>query len=150
MSQTVEVKVPDIGDFSDIPVIEIGVKVGDTIALDDSLVTLESDKATMDVPSSVAGVVKEIKVAVGDRLSQGAVVAIVEVVGETAAPRPPKPSQNRRPPQRRRPWRHHRPSPSRLHPYQHRWPQAHRPHHCRSPPACTPARRYASLPANSA
>ena len=86
MSQTVEVKVPDIGDFSDIPVIEIGVKVGDTIALDDSLVTLESDKATMDVPSSVAGVVKEIKVAVGDRLSQGAVVAIVEVVGETAAP----------------------------------------------------------------
>ncbi|MFT3849450.1 MAG: dihydrolipoyllysine-residue acetyltransferase [Propionivibrio sp.] len=84
MSQTVEVKVPDIGDFSDIPVIEIGVKVGDTVALDDSLVTLESDKATMDVPSSVAGIVKEIKVAVGDRLSQGAVVAIVEVAGEAA------------------------------------------------------------------
>lgn len=85
MSQTIEVRVPDIGDFSDIPVIEIGVKIGDTIALDDSLVTLESDKATMDVPSSVAGIVKEIKVAVGDRLSQGAVVAVVEVAGETAA-----------------------------------------------------------------
>ena len=78
MSQPIEIKVPDIGDFSDIPVIEICVKVGDTVKLDDSLVTLESDKATMDVPSSVAGVVKEIKVALGDRISQGAVVAIVE------------------------------------------------------------------------
>ena len=88
MSQTVEVKVPDIGDFSDIPVIEIGVKVGDTIAIDDSLVTLESDKATMDVPSSVAGVVKEIKVALGDRVSQGAVVAVVELTDSAAAVAP--------------------------------------------------------------
>jgi len=79
MSQLIEIKVPDIGDFDDIPVIEICVKVGDTVKLDDSLVTLESDKATMDVPSSVAGVVKEVKVALGDRISQGAVVAIVEV-----------------------------------------------------------------------
>jgi len=87
MSQPIEIKVPDIGDFSDIPVIEICVKVGDTVKLDDSLVTLESDKATMDVPSSVAGVIKEIKVALGDRISQGAVVAIVEAVGAaTEAP----------------------------------------------------------------
>ena len=88
MSQLVEIKVPDIGDFADIPVIEICVKVGDTVKLDDALVTLESDKATMDVPSSAAGVVKEIKVALGDRLSQGAVVALVEVSAETAAEAP--------------------------------------------------------------
>ena len=85
MSQTVEVKVPDIGDFSDIPVIEVCVKVGDTVSVDDALVTLESDKATMDVPSSVAGVVKEIKVSLGDRISQGAVVAVVETAGAAAS-----------------------------------------------------------------
>ena len=89
MSQPIEIKVPDIGDFSDIPVIEICVKVGDTVKLDDSLVTLESDKATMDVPSSVAGVVKEIKVALGDRISQGAVVAIVEASNGAATEAPP-------------------------------------------------------------
>ena len=81
MSQAIEVKVPDIGDFSDIPVIEICVKVGDTINVDDALVTLESDKATMDVPSSAAGVVKEIRVALGDRISEGAVVALIEAAG---------------------------------------------------------------------
>jgi pyruvate dehydrogenase E2 component (dihydrolipoamide acetyltransferase) len=85
MSQQIEIKVPDIGDFNDIPVIEICVQVGDTVAVDDALVTLESDKATMDVPSSVAGVVKEIRVALGDRISQGAVVAIVEAAGEEKA-----------------------------------------------------------------
>ncbi len=78
MSQSIEVKVPDIGDFSAIPVIEICVKVGDTVDEDDALVTLESDKATMDVPSSVAGVVKEIRVALGDKISEGTVVAVVE------------------------------------------------------------------------
>jgi len=88
MSQAIEIKVPDIGDFSDIPVIEICVIVGDTVKLDDSLVTLESDKATMDVPSSVAGVVKEIKVAVGDRISQGTVVAIVEASDGATAEAP--------------------------------------------------------------
>ena len=70
----VDVKVPDIGDFSDIPVIEILVKVGDTVKVEQSLVTLESDKATMEVPSTVAGVVKEIKVKLGDKVSEGAVV----------------------------------------------------------------------------
>ena len=84
MSQLIEVKVPDIGDFSAIPVIEICVKVGETIKLDDALVTLESDKATMDVPSSVAGIVKEIRVALGDKISAGTVVAVVESSAEPA------------------------------------------------------------------
>ena len=78
MSQLIEVKVPDIGDYKDIPVIEIYVKVGDTIAVEDALVTLESDKATLDVPSSHAGVVKEIKVKVGDKVSEGSVVLLLE------------------------------------------------------------------------
>ncbi|MBL0168444.1 MAG: dihydrolipoyllysine-residue acetyltransferase [Propionivibrio sp.] len=81
MSQTIEIKVPDIGDYSDVPVIDICVKVGDTIKVDDALVTLESDKATMDVPSSVAGIVKEIRVALGDKISEGSVVAVVEAAG---------------------------------------------------------------------
>ncbi|RBJ90074.1 dihydrolipoamide acetyltransferase, partial [Xanthomonas oryzae pv. oryzae] len=72
-----EARVPDIGDYTDIPVIEVLVAVGDTVAKDQSLVTLESDKATMEVPSSAAGVVKELKVKVGDLLSQGSVVAII-------------------------------------------------------------------------
>jgi len=75
---TLEVKVPDIGGFDDVPVIEVLVAVGDTITKDQGLVTLESDKATMEVPSSVAGVVKELKVKVGDTLSEGGVVAVVE------------------------------------------------------------------------
>lgn len=74
----VEARVPDIGDYHDVPVIELLVSVGDTVKKDQGLVTLESDKATMEVPSSVSGVVKEIKVKVGDTLSQGALVALVE------------------------------------------------------------------------
>lgn len=81
----VEALVPDIGDYTDIPVIEVLVAVGDTVKKDQGLVTLESDKATMEVPSSVAGVVKELKVKVGDNLSQGAVVAIIEAEGAAAA-----------------------------------------------------------------
>ena len=83
---TIEVKVPDIGDFKGVPVIEILVKPGETIAKDQSLITLESDKATMEVPSSVAGVVKEVRVKVGDEVAQGSVVAIVETEGAAAAP----------------------------------------------------------------
>ena len=71
-----EVKVPDIGNCSGVPVIEVLVKVGDSVAKDQGLVTLESDKATMEVPSSVAGVVKEIKVKLGDEISEGHVVAL--------------------------------------------------------------------------
>ncbi|WP_420008030.1 dihydrolipoyllysine-residue acetyltransferase [Xanthomonas sacchari] len=80
----VEARVPDIGDYSDVPVIEVLVAVGDTVKKDQGLVTLESDKATMEVPSSVAGVVKEIKVKVGDSLSEGKVVALIEVAGSDA------------------------------------------------------------------
>jgi pyruvate dehydrogenase E2 component (dihydrolipoamide acetyltransferase) len=67
----VEVKVPDIGDFADVPVIELFVKVGDSIKVDDAIATLESDKATMDVPSTVAGTVKEVLVQLGSKVSEG-------------------------------------------------------------------------------
>ena len=85
MANLVEVKVPDIGDFADIPVIEILVKVGDTIKKEDSLVSLESDKATMEVPASHSGVVKEIRVKMGDKVSMGSVVAIVEEAASAAS-----------------------------------------------------------------
>ena len=75
---TIEVKVPDIGDFKDIPVIEVFVKPGDTVKAEDSLVTLESDKATMDVPSSASGTVKEVKVKLGDKVSEGSLIVVVE------------------------------------------------------------------------
>ena len=89
MAEIKEALVPDIGDYSDIPVIEVLVAVGDTVKKDQGLVTLESDKATMEVPSSVAGVVKEIKVKVGDNLSEGKVVALIEVAdGEAPAAKP--------------------------------------------------------------
>jgi pyruvate dehydrogenase E2 component (dihydrolipoamide acetyltransferase) len=78
MSKLIEIHVPDIGDYSDVPVIEVLVKVGDVIEKEQSVVTLESDKATMDVPSSHAGIVKEIKVKVGDLISEGALVLVVE------------------------------------------------------------------------
>lgn len=82
-----EIHVPDIGDYSDVPVIEVLVKVGDVIEKEQSVVTLESDKATMDVPSSHAGVVKEIKVKVGDLISEGALVLLLESSdAATAAP----------------------------------------------------------------
>ena len=85
---TVELKVPDIGDYSDIPVIEVLVKVGDTVAKEQSLVTLESDKATMEVPADAAGVVKEIRVKLGDKVSMGTVVAVIEADASAAAPTP--------------------------------------------------------------
>ncbi len=81
---TTEVKVPDIGDFQDIPVIEVFVKPGDTVQADDSLVTLESDKATMDVPSPVVGVVADVKVKVGDRVSEGSVLLTLEDAATSA------------------------------------------------------------------
>ena len=89
---TIEVKVPDIGDYDGVPVIELLVAVGDTVRKDQGLVTLESDKATMEVPSSAEGVVKEIKVKIGDKVAEGAVIAILESAGEAggAAPAPAK------------------------------------------------------------
>ncbi|WP_295567036.1 dihydrolipoyl dehydrogenase [uncultured Stenotrophomonas sp.] len=83
---TIEVKVPDIGDYSDVPVIEVLVAVGDTVKKDQGLVTLESDKATLEVPSSAAGVVKEIKVKLGDTLSEGTVVVVLDAEGAAEAP----------------------------------------------------------------
>ncbi len=85
---TQELKVPDIGDFKDIPVIEILVKVGDTVAKEQSLVTLESDKATMEVPAETAGVVKELRVKLGDKVSQGTLVAVIEASSSAAATAP--------------------------------------------------------------
>jgi dihydrolipoamide dehydrogenase len=84
MSQLIEVKVPDIGDFKDVPVIELFVKPGDTIAVDESIATLESDKATLDVPSPAAGVVKSISVEVGDRVSEGSVLLMLDAVSAAA------------------------------------------------------------------
>jgi pyruvate dehydrogenase E2 component (dihydrolipoamide acetyltransferase) len=77
-SEQVQVRVPDIGDFSEVPIIEILVAVGETVAAEDPLVTLESDKATMDVPSPLAGTVRELLVAVGDRVSQGSPLLVIE------------------------------------------------------------------------
>ncbi len=87
MSQLIEIKVPDIGDFTEVPVIEVFVKPGDIIKVDDALVTLESDKATMDVPASAAGVVKEVLVKLGDKIGEGTVVVRVEA-GDAAAATP--------------------------------------------------------------
>src|SRR5690606_31977274 len=84
----VEAKVPDIGGYEDVPVIEILVKAGDTVAKDQGLVTLESDKATMEVPSSVAGVVKEIRVKLDDKVAEGTVVAVVEAAEAASSPSP--------------------------------------------------------------
>ncbi|MDQ2780485.1 MAG: dihydrolipoyl dehydrogenase [Pseudomonadota bacterium] len=84
MSQ-IEVKVPDIGDFKDVAVIEVLVKEGDTIAVEQSLITVESDKASMEIPSSVAGVVKAVKVKLGDTINEGTVLLMVEVSGGEAA-----------------------------------------------------------------
>ncbi|CAN1526368.1 AceF Pyruvate/2-oxoglutarate dehydrogenase complex, dihydrolipoamide acyltransferase (E2) component, and related enzymes [Burkholderiaceae bacterium] len=82
----VEVKVPDIGDFDEVAVIELLVKVGDTVKVEQSLITVESDKASMEIPSSTAGVVKELRVAMGDKVKQGSVLLVVEAAGAAAAP----------------------------------------------------------------
>ncbi|MBC3880385.1 dihydrolipoyl dehydrogenase [Undibacterium sp. LX40W] len=87
---TIEVKVPDIGDFKEVEIIEVMVKVGDTIKVDQSLITVESDKASMEIPSSHAGVVKELKIKVGDKVAEGSIVLVVEAAGAavSAAPSP--------------------------------------------------------------
>ncbi|MBC7404795.1 MAG: 2-oxo acid dehydrogenase subunit E2, partial [Cytophaga sp.] len=82
---TIEVKVPDIGDFKEVEVIELMVKVGDTVKVDQSLVTVESDKASMEIPSSHAGVVTEIKVKIGDKIAEGSLLVIIEASAATVA-----------------------------------------------------------------
>jgi len=81
-----EVQVPDIGDFDEVTVIELMVKVGDTVKAEQSLITVESDKASMEIPSSTAGVVKEMRVALGDKVKQGSIVLVVEAAGAAVAP----------------------------------------------------------------
>src|ERR1035437_9576370 len=90
----IEVKVPDIGDFKEVEVIELMVKAGDTIKVDQSLITVESDKASMEIPSSVAGVVKEVKVKLGDKVAEGSLLLLMETdaaaaVAPVAALAPP-------------------------------------------------------------
>src|SRR5579884_2373953 len=85
MAETIDVRVPDIGDFKDVPVIEILVKPGDVIKKNDSIVTLESDKASMEVPSPADGTVQDVKVGVGDKVSEGTVVL---TLSSTAAAAP--------------------------------------------------------------
>lgn len=85
MAELKEARVPDIGDYSDVPVIEVLVAVGDTVVKDQGLVTLESDKATLEVPAPFAGVVKELKVKLGDTLSEGSVVAMIEAADSAAS-----------------------------------------------------------------
>jgi dihydrolipoamide dehydrogenase len=95
VSSTIEIKVPDIGNFKDVPVIEVMVKAGDSVIVEQSLVTLETDKATMDVPPPVAGVVKALKLKVGDKVSEGSVILLLEASmpkteAQAAAPQPEK------------------------------------------------------------
>ena len=92
---TVEVKVPDIGDFKEVEVIEVLVKPGDTIQAEQSLVTVESDKASMEIPSSAAGVIKEMRVKLGDKVSEGSPLLVLEpseVVASLSSPPPPVPA----------------------------------------------------------
>ncbi|MBW8368469.1 MAG: dihydrolipoyllysine-residue acetyltransferase [Arenimonas sp.] len=98
MADLLEARVPDIGDDKDVPVIELLVQAGDTVKKDQGLVTLESDKATMEVPSPFDGVVRELKVKVGDALSEGSVVALIEpAAAESAKPEPAKPEPAKAP-----------------------------------------------------
>ena len=90
MAELKEARVPDIGGDADVPVIELLVKPGDTVSKDQGLITLESDKATMEVPSPFAGTVKELKVKLGDTMSEGGLVALIEVSGDAASPEPPR------------------------------------------------------------
>ena len=83
-----EIKVPDIGGFHDVPVIEVHVQAGDTVKAEDALITLESDKATMDVPAPAAGTVKEVKVKLGDKVNEGTLILLLEVSAEAPAPQP--------------------------------------------------------------
>ena len=118
MSQIIEIKVPDIGDFKDVPIIDIAVKAGDTVKAEDALLTLESDKATIDVPSPAGGVIKTVTVKVGDAVSEGSVIATLEIdaasppVGAPAVETAPAPVaaaatavQARSAPALRRPWK---------------------------------------------
>ncbi len=111
MGATKEVLVPDIGDFKNVPVIEVMVRLGDIVKPEDPLITLESDKAAMDVPAPFGGAVKDLKVKVGDRVSEGSPILVLEDHHGSSAPAPAtnaKAPGLTAPPRRLlRPWRHH-------------------------------------------
>ena len=90
----VEVKVPDIGEFKDVAVIELLVKPGEVIAVDTGLIMVESDKASMEIPSSHAGTVKELKIGLGDKVSEGSVILVIETAGASSSS-PPPPGEGR-------------------------------------------------------
>src|SRR6187402_776919 len=83
-SSLVDIKVPDIGDFDEVSVIEVLVKAGDTVKAEQSLITVESDKASMEIPSAAAGVIKEIKLKIGDTVNEGSVILLLEAEGAAA------------------------------------------------------------------
>src|SRR6202140_5800741 len=91
MANTMEVRVPDIGDFQDVPGIAVRVKPGDKVEVESPLITLESDKATIDVPSPAAGTVREVKAKVDDKVSEGTVIVVLEVAEGAAKQAPPAP-----------------------------------------------------------
>ena len=88
----IDIKVPDIGDFDEVAVIELLVKVGDTVKAEQSLITVESDKASMEIPSSHAGVVKELKIKLGDKVKEGSVVLVLDAEGAASTPAAPAPA----------------------------------------------------------
>ena len=96
MPAATEVSVPDLGDFADVPVIEIHVAVGDVVSAEDPLITLESDKATMDVPSPAAGTVRELRVQVGDRVEKGSLILLLDT--GTGLTQPPPLTDQQEPP----------------------------------------------------
>ena len=109
MSQ-VEIKVPDIGDFKEVEVIELLVKPGDTVKAEQSLITVESDKASMEIPSSHAGVVRELKVKIGDKVAEGSLILMLDADAATDSPMP-APSPQAAPPAPAAPTRMCSPSP---------------------------------------
>src|SRR4026209_2202713 len=100
---SIEVKVPDIGDFKNIEVIEVLVKPGDTVAKEQSLITLESDKATMEIPSPGAGVVEELRIKVGDKVARGSAILVLESSAGTAPSPQEKPAAEKPQPATPRP-----------------------------------------------
>ncbi|HYF59029.1 MAG TPA: biotin/lipoyl-containing protein, partial [Burkholderiaceae bacterium] len=89
---SIELRVPNIGDFADVEVIELLVKPGDVVAVDQSLMTVESDKASMEIPSAAAGRIAELRVAIGDKVSEGSVIAMLEAQADSPAPAPAAPA----------------------------------------------------------
>ena len=96
MANLIDIKVPDIGDFRDVPIIEVLVKPGDRVKTEDPLITLESDKASMEVPSPVDGVVKEVRVKVGDKVSEGSLILAAEADRLPTTARPPASTKSSR------------------------------------------------------